>query len=248
MGDDDARSQALSASPDPVVARTPVLLILDTDGAMCSRTEDGEGNLQSRIEQINAGLQEFKTALCDDFETASRTDIAVVTFGGDVTIEHGFTNVNHWDPPTLSAGGTIPMVEALCESAHHLEEYQKELQAAHVPYRPAFVWLAAGGPPTDAVSERWETAKEIVNAGTRNEEFWFYTSSIERENEIDALAELQSVASNHGKARPLRSERGDIRSYFAVAAEAVRRQINGYTASDRVRRESADVADDVQDF
>jgi uncharacterized protein YegL len=248
MGDDDSPSPALAAPLNPVVARTPVLLILETDGAMGSRTEDSEGNARSRIDQINTGLEEFKKALSDNSETASRTDVSVVTYGGDVTIEHGFTNVEHWDPPTLSAGGTTPMLEALCESAHHLEEYRNELQEAHVPYRPAFVWLAAGGPPTDAVAYRWETVQEIVLEGTRNEVFWFYTSSIGRENEIDPLAELRSAASDHGKTRSLRSEHGDIRSYFSVAAEAVRQQINGYTASDRVQREIADVADDVQDL
>src|SRR5687768_6330927 len=82
--------------------RCPCLLLLDTSGSMAGRP----------IDELNAGLVQFKDELAADAMAAKRVEVAIVTFGPVQTVTE-FVGANDFYPPTLSTTGDTPMGAAI---------------------------------------------------------------------------------------------------------------------------------------
>jgi len=93
---------------NPTIARQPIVFVLDTS------------NLTNReISAMNEGLEFFHykmKGLVDEDILFKGIEIAVVTYGGAVTIDQEFTPIDQWSPPTLRRADDSPMVKSIIKT------------------------------------------------------------------------------------------------------------------------------------
>src|SRR5437867_2980431 len=87
-------------NPEP---RCPCVLLLDISGSM-------QG---APIMQLNAGLTVYRDELAADSLAAKRVEVAIVTFGGQVSTPCDFVTAEHFVAPSLQASGDTPMGAAI---------------------------------------------------------------------------------------------------------------------------------------
>ena len=131
--------------------RCPVVLLLDTSASM-----GGEP-----IAELNRGLQEFKTSLAQDRLASLRVEVAIVTFGGSVSVVRDFVTVDEFDPPTLEVSGSTPMGAAIQKGMELLEQRKAVYKSNSIQYYRPWLFLITDGHPNDA----WEgTAQQLHQA------------------------------------------------------------------------------------
>jgi len=123
--------------------RCAVVLLLDTSQSM-----DGEP-----IAQLNAGLEEFRAALQDDDLSARRCEVAIVTFGGSVSVAQHFTVVSELPRlAPLAAHGRTPMGAAIAAGIEMVETKKQQYRHdGRAQYR-SWIFLVTDGQPTDDVT------------------------------------------------------------------------------------------------
>ena len=87
-------------NPEP---RVPCVLLLDVSGSMSGQP----------IAELNEGLVTLKDTLAADSLASKRAEIAIVTFGGMVTVIQDFVTAENFQPPQLNATGGTPMGQAI---------------------------------------------------------------------------------------------------------------------------------------
>jgi uncharacterized protein YegL len=129
-------------NPEP---RCAVALALDVSGSMGGQP----------IAELNAGLKELAQALKDDKLAALRVELAVVTFGGSVTIID-FVPADAFQPPDLAARGGTPMGAAVQKALDLLRDRKDTYKHSGLDYFRPWLFLITDGAPTDA----WEAAAD----------------------------------------------------------------------------------------
>lgn len=147
-------------NPDP---RVPCVLLLDISHSMSGQP----------IAELNAGLQQYRDELIQDNLASRRVEIAIFTFGGNVSLERDFVTARLFDPPTLHANGHTPMAEAVVRGVKHLEDRKATYQANGVGYYRPWIFLITDGEPTDD-AEAWRLACEAVRRGEEKKKFTFF--------------------------------------------------------------------------
>jgi uncharacterized protein YegL len=158
-------------NPEP---RCACLLLLDTSGSM-----KGE-----KIEQLNAGLNDFARQLRGDSMAAKRVEVAVITFG-PVNVVQPFITADSFLAPDLEADGDTPMGAAIERAAELISERKRAYRANGIGYYRPWIFMISDGEPTDSVV----AAAELIRKGETKKSFMFYAVGVENAD-IGKLASL----------------------------------------------------------
>jgi uncharacterized protein YegL len=159
-------------NPEP---RVPCILVLDTSGSMHG----------ARIDELNAGVAVCKSELLADPIAAKRVELAVLTFGGVVTVAHEFSTVDNFQPQQFVADGGTPLGAAANRAIDMVNERKQTYKQAGVAYYRPWIFLITDGAPTD----RWDDAAHRIQEGERQNNFVFYSVAVQ-EADIGVLKQL----------------------------------------------------------
>jgi uncharacterized protein YegL len=181
-------------NPEP---RCPVVLLLDTSGSM-----SGEP-----IAELNKGLEEFERALKGDRLASLRVEVAIITFGGRVSLHDvagtgtmpgdagdAFVTADTFQPPTLRASGDTPMGEAVRQGLQLLRKRKEIYKQNGVEYYRPWMFLLSDGHPTDG---GWETAADQAREEEARKGVMLFAVGVEN-------ADLKKLGRFSGQREPLK--------------------------------------------
>ncbi len=154
--------------------RCPCLLLLDTSGSMRGKA----------LDELNAGIRQFKDELFADEMAQKRVEIAIVGFG-PVRVLSEFQTPDVFEPPTLSATGDTPIGAAIEAGLALLDQRKQAYKNNGVSYYRPWIFLITDGGPTDY----WQAAAEKVKAGEAANSFSFFAVGVEGAR-MDVLAQI----------------------------------------------------------
>jgi len=190
-------------NPEP---RVPCVLLLDTSDSMRTvvanagqdtgeivQRDGGTYRIVSggttRIDLLNEGLTILKDTLAGDSLASKRAEIAIVTFGGIVSVVQDFVTAENFHPPNLSATGGTPMGQAISTGLQMITQRKATYRTNGVSYYRPWVFLITDGGPTD----EWRTAAQQVKQGENSKSFAFFTVGVEG-SDFDILAQISTRA------------------------------------------------------
>lgn len=185
------------------------VLLVDTSGSMAG----------DKIRQLNEGLRLFRDDVASDDLARKRVELAVVSFGGAVSVAHGFSSIESFSPPALQADGGTPMGEAILEAIEMLRRRKQEYRDTGVDYYRPWIFLITDGEPTDMApgDARWGEVVAAVHDGERSKEFLFFAVGVEPAD-MDALAQIAPP-----ERPPVRLRPGRFREMFAWLSRSQQR-------------------------
>lgn len=146
----------LSLNPDPRVA---CVLLLDTSGSMSG---------QGKIGALNSGLRQFKAAIAEDEVAKRRVEICIVEFNDSARLISDFVTPDNFTPPTLTAGGTTAMGEAVLMGLDIIRQRKEVYKHNGLSYYRPWIFLLTDGAPTDEITyaaqaaQQSEATKEVI--------------------------------------------------------------------------------------
>lgn len=158
--------------------RCPCLLVLDTSGSMQGRP----------IEELNAGLLQFKEELAADAMASKRVEVGIVTFG-PVNIATDFVTADSFIPPSLVASGDTPMGAAIERALGMIDTRKRQYRENGVSYYRPWIFLITDGSPTDS----WSAAAAAVRAGEAAKSFQFFAVGVHGAN-MEVLTAISARA------------------------------------------------------
>ncbi len=146
--------------------KCPVVLLLDTSGSM-----QGEP-----IRELEEGLKLLVDEILKDEEAKQRVEIAIVTFGGTVNVVHDFALAEDVKIPSLRAGGSTPMAEAIQKGIELVTQRKRELREKGVNYFRPWIVLITDGYPTDMGGRNFDKIRQELKDGEKGKHFitWFF--------------------------------------------------------------------------
>ena len=147
--------------------RCPVLLLVDTSASM-------EG---APLAALNAGLAAFKYDVEQDELAALRVELALITFGQDVTVVQEFIPVDAFTPRQFEASGKTPLGDALIQAMDLLEARKAIYRQNGVQYYRPWVFLITDGAPTDG--ELWQDAARRMRQLEAENRLSFFVIAVE---------------------------------------------------------------------
>lgn len=151
--------------------RCPCILLLDVSGSM-SRDHNGS----SAIDQLCEGLKLLKETIAADSVASKRVEVAVVTFGENVTVLQDFVPVEYFYPPELIASGMTPMGQAINCALEMLDSRKEVYKASGISYYRPWVFLISDGAPTDY---GWEDAVKRIHEAEDARKLVFFVIGVE---------------------------------------------------------------------
>lgn len=142
---------AINAEP-----RAACLLLLDTSWSM-----RGEP-----IEELNAGLRDFKSDIMSDSLARERVEVGIITFGERAELVRDFETADSFTPPVLEASGRTPLGAALELGLETLRLRKERYRASSINYFRPWLFIVTDGEPTDAWEEAAEAAVAAEKAGS----------------------------------------------------------------------------------
>jgi uncharacterized protein YegL len=166
----------------PQEMKCPVVLCLDTSGSM-----SGEP-----ISELNRAVEVLKNDLISDPKAKKVVEIAIVTFGGGITVQD-FVVPEFMEPPEFEANGDTPMGEALLKALDLIEERKKIYNENGINYYRPWLILITDGYPTDMTrgDPKWNGLKRKLAEWEENRKViaWAFGTSTA---DFDALKDLFS--------------------------------------------------------
>ncbi len=149
-------------NPEP---RCPCILLLDVSYSMSGPP----------IDQLNAGVQVYIDELMGDSVARKRVEVAIITFGGTVRVEHDFATAEQFQAPVLAPNGATPMGAAVNQAIDMLRARKDEYKKNGILYYRPWLFLITDGAPTD----EWRTAAQRVQEGEEAGAFMFFPVGVE---------------------------------------------------------------------
>lgn len=153
------------------VAHLPVLFELDTSGSM-----EGES-----IRLLNEAMAKFRDEVIRVPEAHARMDIAVIAYNSTPELVTNFTDLDSWQPTTLTAGGCTDTAEAMQLAMDCIDEYRVNQNKAGIQvYRPILVHISDGA--STSSEEDTQRALDRVHArmratgGTNKLKMWNFST------------------------------------------------------------------------
>lgn len=159
------------------VKKAPLILVLDRSSSMSGRP----------MKAVNDGVRTLVEELTGDEIAAYSVEIAVVSFGSDVTVDAGFANVGSFTPPKLKANGTTSLGKALVTAARMAEDRHQDLKAAGKLHYVPWIWLVTDGYPTDD----WQPAAAVISDGAKAKRWVFWAVGTD-EADFDVLRQCST--------------------------------------------------------
>lgn len=181
-------------NPEP---RCPVVLLLDTSGSMRG----------APINELNKGLRTFRDAVEKDRLASLRVEVAIITFGGSVSAidlqsgegteipfdaQRAFVTVDRFQPPTLTAGETTPMGEAVSRALKLLKDRKEIYKHNDIDYFRPWIFLITDGRPGD----NWKPTTKQVKEEEARKGVVFFGVGVEG-------ADMQTLAQFSDQREPL---------------------------------------------
>jgi uncharacterized protein YegL len=154
--------------------RCPCLLLLDTSGSMRGKP----------IDELNAGIRQFRDELFADDMAQKRVEVAIVGFGPVRTLTE-FQTPDVFEPPTLVASGDTPIGGAIEVGLNLLDQRKQTYRTNGVSYYRPWIFLITDGGPTD----HWQSAAERVKQGEAANHFSFFAVGVEGAR-MDVLSQI----------------------------------------------------------
>ena len=155
--------------------RCPVLLLLDTSGSMFG----------DKIRQLNQGIFTFKEEIIKDDVAKKRVEIAIVSFGGEVSLCQDFVTVEKFIPSQLTTNGSTPMGRAIEYGLDLVESRKVVYKESGIPFYRPWVFLITDGFPTD----NWENAAIKVKQYEESNKITLFAVGVESAD-MDTLAQI----------------------------------------------------------
>jgi len=146
--------------------RCPVVLLLDVSSSM-------EG---APMEALNAGIAAFKYDVEQDELALLRVEVAIITFGDEVSLVQDFTTVDAFMPRQFEARGKTPLGEALQQGLALLEARKDVYRQNGVQYYRPWMFLITDGAPTDG--NLWQEAAFKVRQAEYENKLHFFTIGV----------------------------------------------------------------------
>lgn len=162
------RQRALIENPD---ARVPICLVLDASYSMSGivsgdridtgRTETKDGttwrivegeNLKTRMDELNAGLEQFFRELLDDPSARRAAEISIVAFAGDAEIIRDFEPLSESHLSTrleVTSQAETSLGKGVELALDLLDQRKEEYRTAGVDYYQPWLVVITDGQPTD---------------------------------------------------------------------------------------------------
>lgn len=148
--------------------RCPVILLVDTSASM-----SGEP-----IGELNRGLASFWEDVLRDAQASLSIEVAIVTFGGQVTTVQDFVGIQDFHPPTLTTSGNTPMGQALERAMDLVEARKCGYKDSEIRYFRPWIFLITDGAPTDS----WQMAAQRLREEEAQNRFLFFAVGVEGAN------------------------------------------------------------------
>ena len=175
-------------NPEP---RCPCVLLLDTSGSMNDAKKISQSlspiqkmlneSLASRtvrpIDELNAGLLDFRGELMADELAVKRVEISLVTFG-PVRRLTDFQTPDLFRAPKLAAEGDTPMGQAIEKAVEIIRDRKAAYRQNGISYYRPWIFMISDGEPTDD----WRRSAELVHAGEQTKAFAFFAVGVEGAN------------------------------------------------------------------
>lgn len=163
-------------NPEP---RCPCVLLLDTSGSM-------QG---APLHALNEGLRMFKDNLALDPLASRRVEVAVITFNSEVTVVQDFCTAEHFEPPTLTAGGMTCMGTGINKALDILQTRKTQYRTNGIAYYRPWVFLITDGEPQGESSDAIKRAGERIRIDENAKRVAFFAVGVEGAN----MSELEKV-------------------------------------------------------
>lgn len=185
------------------------VLVLDISGSM-----RGEP-----IKALNEGLKDFYEDIYKDDSKSQKIEISILTFNDKVNTVQEPALVEDFTMPTLSAGGSTAMVDAVNEAIAKVEARKQWYKDQGVPYYRPWIILMTDGEP-DEFQDTIGLSLKIKN-DTANKKYQFMPIAVEGAN-MDIMKQIS------GTIPPMKLKEAKFSNFFQWLSNSIGTVVNSH--------------------